>query len=334
MNHTASNHITCAAPLPGHWLNQCPCTGLYNGMSCVRAAPWAALSNLGIWCEPISIKMGNPNWVLLAWEMSSYRIPTTYCPPLATIWNTKAIVTKASSLSVQHSLSQEFCKPGCVLADTCSTSETLQRFAQAQLAELSSETQELSSHRNCYSHVDMEAYRWCFQSRFPSLLNVEALPWGSSDGFGPPCHLWQKGISQTRRGSYQTDGRQDIAEEEMGTAPTAHDSSTWCVPEIRENDGYERDKRGRERKKKAFWPKSRGKGSFLSSDLMVQPGEKCKRHQVLPSQRGRAGSNAAPPFLSLCTPPASAWPEAGVVLSCHQSRVYREQQWPGDPCIM
>lgn len=52
-------------------------------------------------------------------------------------------------------------------------------------------------------------------------------------------------------------------------------------------------------KKKAFWPKSRGKGSFLSSDLMVQPGEKCKRHQVLPSQRGRAGSNTAPPFLSL-----------------------------------
>lgn len=95
----------------------------------------------------------------------------------------------------------------------------------------------------------MEACRSCFQSRFPSLLNVEAFPWGRSNGFGPPCLLWQKGISQTRRGSYRTDGRQDIAEEKAGCTPTAHDSSTWYVPEIQGNDGYERDRRGRERKK-------------------------------------------------------------------------------------
>lgn len=119
-------------------------------------------------------------------------------------------------------------------------------------------------------------------------------------------------ISQTRRDFYLADGKQAVAgKKKKGSTPTAHDSSTWYVPEIRENDGYERIRRGREREKKVFWPVSRGKGSFLSSDLLVQPREKCKQHQVLPLQREKAGSKAALPFLSLCVPPASAWPEAG-----------------------
>lgn len=74
-------------------------------MAYIRAAPWAALSNLGIWCEPISIKMGNPNWVLLAWEVSSSRVAPAYSPPLATVWNTKPIVIKVSS-----SLSSAACR--------------------------------------------------------------------------------------------------------------------------------------------------------------------------------------------------------------------------------
>lgn len=62
----------------------------------------------------------------------------------------------------------------------------------------------------------MEAARWCFQSRFPSLPDAEALPWGRSNGFGPPCHLWHTSISHTRRGSYLADGKQDVAEEKRG----------------------------------------------------------------------------------------------------------------------
>lgn len=92
------------------------------------------------------------------------------------MWNTKAIVTKVRSLSVWHSLSQEFCNPGCVLADTCSTSETLQGFAQAQLAELSSETQE---HR--HSH--------------PTGIAAALLTWrlvgGVSRADFPPSSMWR-----------------------------------------------------------------------------------------------------------------------------------------------
>jgi len=77
-------------------------------------------------------------------------------------------------------------------------------------------TPALSSHRNCYSPVDTEAARWCFQSRFPSLLDMEALPRGRSHGFSPPCHLWRTSISHTRRGSYLADGKQDTAAGKRG----------------------------------------------------------------------------------------------------------------------
>lgn len=74
-------------------------------MSCIRAAPWAALGNpLAFDVTPISTEMGNPPWVLLGLGT----VITGFPLPIVLQQHpheTKTIPTKTNFLSVWHSLS-------------------------------------------------------------------------------------------------------------------------------------------------------------------------------------------------------------------------------------
>lgn len=161
---------------------------------------------------------------------------------------------------------------------------------------------------------------------------ISLSPRGRGSPLGQKQWLWStlspvanKHQPDKERLLYMADGKQDVAEERRG----AHLQHVTAVRDmfqryvkmtVMKEIGGERKKK----KKKVFWPMSRGKGSFLSSDLMVQPREKCKLHQVLPSQREREREQGERQR-RLSSPHACHLPQPDprreAVLSCHCSRV-------------